>query len=135
MINPKIKIVVKGKGSGKVLKSDSPISFLGGIDPKTGLISDEAHPLFGENVREKVLAIPSSKGSTVGSYVLYSMRKADTAPSAILCKEFDMITATGCVLAKIPLLILDEGTWKSIDNGQFLDVDAYTGTICEPTGR
>lgn len=135
MINPNIKIVVKGKGSGKVLKSNSPISFLGGIDPKTGLVSDKAHPLFGENVKEKILAVPSSKGSTVGSYVLYSMRKADTAPSAILCKEFDMITATGCVLAKIPLLIIDEDMWKSIDDGQFLEVDADKGTISKPTGR
>ena len=135
MINPNIKIVVKGKGIGKVLKSDSPMSFLGGIDPKTGQVSDKAHPLFGENVKEKILVIPSSKGSTVGSYVLYSMKKSNTAPSAILCKGFDMITATGCVLAKIPLMIIDEDMWKSIDNGQVLEVDADKGTISRPTGR
>jgi predicted aconitase with swiveling domain len=124
-----IKVVVKGRGVGTVLKSESALSFLGGIDPNTGIIQDKAHSLFGENVKGRILVMPSSKGSTVGSYIIYAMRKADTAPVAILSRRFDMITATGCVLAKIPLAIVDEDTWNAIDNGDTVEVDANTGIL------
>ena len=129
MVELSIKVVVKGRASGRLLKSDFPLSFLGGIDPETGTILDQAHPLFGKNVRNGVLAIPFSKGSTVGSYVIYSMKKAGTAPAAILSRQMDMIMATGCVLAKIPLVMIGEEIWNGLDDGDLVEVDADIGSL------
>ncbi len=41
-----IKTIVKGKAKGIVVKTNSPINFLGAVDKKTGFIRDENHDLF-----------------------------------------------------------------------------------------
>ena len=43
--------ISKGTASGELLATDTPISFLGGVDPRTGIIIDESHPLAGEKIR------------------------------------------------------------------------------------
>ena len=67
--------IAKGRGTGPLLITDTPISFLGGINPNTGIIIDKSHPLAGQSVAGKVLVFPYGKGSTVGSYVLYALMK------------------------------------------------------------
>ncbi|MEM2982867.1 MAG: DUF126 domain-containing protein, partial [Candidatus Bathyarchaeia archaeon] len=65
--------LVKGIVEGEALVSRQPISFLGGVDPATGIIMERGHELEGCIVTDKVLVFPHSKGSTVSSYVLFSM--------------------------------------------------------------
>ena len=38
-----LKTIVRGKVSGKILKSSQPINFLGSVDKKTGAITDQKH--------------------------------------------------------------------------------------------
>ncbi len=57
----------KGKGEADVIVSRESVSFLGGVDPKTGKIIDENSDIFGESIGGKVFAFPEGKGSTVGS--------------------------------------------------------------------
>ena len=77
--------IAKGKGKGELIVSSEPISFLGGVNPDTGVIIDPNHELKGECIKDKVLFIPGGKGSTVGSYVIFQMMKNNTAPKAIIC--------------------------------------------------
>ena len=65
--------IAKGKGKGELIVSSEPISFLGGVDPETGIIIDPTHELKGECIKDKVLFITGGKGSTVGSYVIFQM--------------------------------------------------------------
>ena len=76
--------IAKGTGSGELLYTDTPISFLGGVDAATGIVIDEKHPLHGQSVAGKVLAFPYGKGSTVGSYVMYGLARNNVAPAAII---------------------------------------------------
>ena len=71
----------RGKGRGPVLVSPEPISFLGGVDPETGKITDTTHPLYGKVIAGRVLVFPHGKGSTVGSYVLYALARNGKAPA------------------------------------------------------
>ena len=73
--NIKCRMISKGKNNGKTLVTKDPISFLGGVDPKTGIVIDKKHELFNQCITDKILVIPSGKGSTVGSYVIYQMIK------------------------------------------------------------
>ena len=41
-----MKVLVSGKVQGIVLKSSNPINFLGTVDKKTSIISDENHDLY-----------------------------------------------------------------------------------------
>ena len=40
------KIIVQGKAQGIVLKTTSPINFLGAVDKKTGVIRDAKYDIF-----------------------------------------------------------------------------------------
>jgi predicted aconitase with swiveling domain len=96
------RIINPGKAEGEALVSSEPIGFLGGVDPKTGEVIEKGHPLEGRSVRGKVLVFPTGKGSTVGSYVIYGLKKNGAAPAAIVNLETETIVATGVILADIP---------------------------------
>jgi predicted aconitase with swiveling domain len=53
-------------------------------------------------VTGRVLAFPYGKGSTVGSYVLYRLRKNGTAPAAVINEECETIVAVGSIISEIP---------------------------------
>jgi hypothetical protein len=57
---------------------------------------------LGESVKGRVLVFPHGKGSTVGSYVLYRLRKIEAAPSAIINEECETIVAVGVIISEIP---------------------------------
>jgi predicted aconitase with swiveling domain len=122
--------VVGGLGSGEALVSCQPISFLGGVDPKTGEIVEKNHNLYGKNVAGRVLVFPGGKGSTVGSYIIYALKKYGTNPTAMVNVLTEPIIATGCVIAEIPLVDrLDNDPTKIIETGDYVIVDATNGQV------
>jgi predicted aconitase with swiveling domain len=98
------RVIKAGKAEGVALVSPQPIGFLGGIDPETGIVIEPGHPLQGQSVAGRVLVFPTGKGSTVGSYVLYRMARAGTAPVAIVNGESEAIVAVGAIIAGIPMV-------------------------------
>ncbi len=118
--------IAKGTGTGPLLITDTPISFLGGVDPKTGIIIDESHPLFGKSITGKVLIFPYGKGSTVGSYVLYALAKNHVAPAAIINTECETIIATGAIIAEIPTIDRLNG---DLPTEGVVTVDGTNGTV------
>jgi len=124
-----VKMMVLGDARGEILSSDEPLSLLGGVDPKTGAIVEREHPLSGQRVAGVILGLPHSKGSTVGSYVLYSLSTRGNAPSAIIMKKADMIVATGCVLGRIPMATVDERAWKELRKSSFGELISKSSTL------
>lgn len=125
----KVKVIVAANAKGRILKANSPLSFLGGVDPATGVVVDESHPLCGKTVHGTMLVIPRGKGSTVGSYVLYSLATCNAAPAAIIMKEMDMIVATGCVLGGIPLAIAHAEVWDTLKDGLTAELDPESSSL------
>ncbi len=118
-----MKILVQGKVEGIILKSEVPINFLGTVDKKTGIISDKNHELFEKSIKNSVLVFPSGVGSSVGAYTIYSIKSNNSAPLAMICKKADLTVATGCALANIPLVIVDDEKFSSLQNGQKIFLD------------
>ncbi|USH00351.1 DUF126 domain-containing protein [Thermococcus argininiproducens] len=116
-----------GKAKGIALVSKKPLSFLGGVDPKTGIIKDVESDIRGESVKNRILVFPRGKGSTVGSYVIYQLKKNGVAPRAIIVEEAETIVATGAIIAEIPMV--DKIDISKIKTGQFVEVDADKGEI------
>ncbi|MFC1799045.1 aconitase X swivel domain-containing protein, partial [Thermodesulfobacteriota bacterium] len=52
------KKVVKGTAEGEAIVSQEPISFLGGVNPQTGLVVEKNHELEGCCITRKVLVFP-----------------------------------------------------------------------------
>lgn len=119
--------IFKGKIVGEALVTGDDISFYGGCDPETGEIVEKGHHLEGKSVSGKVLVFPSGKGSTVGSYVLYALKKAEKAPLAIVNKIMDPVVAVGCIISEIPAV--DQIDIGKIQNGQKIEVDADNGVV------
>ncbi|MEK0345057.1 MAG: DUF126 domain-containing protein, partial [Nitrosopumilus sp.] len=114
---------VAGKVQGIVLKSEKPINFLGTVDKKTGVISDKNHDLFEKSIKDTILVFPSGVGSSVGAYTIYSIKSNNTAPLAMICKKADLTVVTGCALANIPLIIISDEEFSSINNGMKISLD------------
>ena len=98
------RVIKSGVAEGSALVSPAPIGFLGGVDPETGIVIEAGHPLAGECVAGRVLVFPTGKGSTVGSYTLYRMARAGTAPAAIVNAESEAIVAVGAIISDIPMV-------------------------------
>ncbi|HEU98178.1 MAG: aconitase X swivel domain-containing protein [Fervidicoccaceae archaeon] len=97
----KVKIIHGKSAEGDILAYPNPISFLGEVDPKRGVILGIGREEL--SLRGKVLIFPNTRGSTVGSYVLYALRYYGNAPSAIVVSKAEPILIVGAVLADIPL--------------------------------
>lgn len=108
-----------GVGTGEALVLGSSLSFLGGVDPRTGRVKDRGTGAFNKTVRGRVLVFPTGKGSTVGSYVIYGLRVNGRAPAAIVNQTTETIVATGAILAKIPLV-------NNVDIGRIRTGDRVT---------
>ena len=124
-----MKVLVSGKVEGIVLKSENPINFLGTVDKKTGIISDENHDLYQKSIKNSVLVFPSGVGSSVGAYTIYSIKSNDTAPLAMICKKADLTVATGCALANIPLITISDEEFSSIKNKMKISFDTDSNQI------
>jgi predicted aconitase with swiveling domain len=96
------RIIYKGTSEGEALATKQPISFYGGVDPDTGVVIEKGHELQGQSVKGKILVFPTGKGSTVGSYTLYRMKKNGTAPAGIVNKECETVIAVGAIISEIP---------------------------------
>jgi hypothetical protein len=96
------RIIYSGTATGTVLKSDIPISFFGAVDQQTGIIKESNHPLYGQSIAGKILIFPQAKGSTVGSYILYALKKNNVAPAGMILEECEIIVAVGAIISEIP---------------------------------
>lgn len=115
------RIIFKGIGEGEALVTSQPMSFYGGVDPNTGEIIEKGHDLQGKSVKGKVLVFPTGKGSTVGSYTLYRMKKNGTAPAGIINKECETIVAVGAIISEIPCV--DKVDISKIETGDRVHIE------------
>ena len=129
-IKVKCRIISRGIAEGNVILTHDTISFLGNVDPKSGIIVDEGHELFGKSIKDKVLVFPHGKGSTVGSYVLYQLSKNGVAPSAMINIDSDPIVAVGAIISGIPLVDkLEVNPFDFLKDGDMVKIDSINGYV------
>jgi len=121
------RLISKGKGEGEALVTSQPISFYGGVDPNTGVVIEKGHELQGQSVSGKILVFPTGKGSTVGSYTLYRMKKNSTAPAAIVNRECETVVAVGAIISEIPCV--DKIDIAKIKTGNRVEVENGVVTL------
>ncbi len=122
--------IARGIGEGEVLLCHDAISFLGDIDPKSGICVAPKHAIEGKNIAGKVLVFPQGKGSTVGSYVLLQLAKNGKAPAAMVNVEAEPIIAVGAIISKIPMVDkLEKNPFDLLKDGMKVKVDGDNGTL------
>lgn len=135
------EILVEGQGAeGEALVLTAPISFWGGVNPKTGLIADVRHPQHGVSISGKVLCLPGTIGSSSAAAVLLELVSAGLAPAAIILHEPDAILLLGLVVAQemghpTPIALrLDRGEFKKLA-GNSLRVSQDGSLLVSPAGE
>ncbi|MBN8629230.1 MAG: DUF521 domain-containing protein [Rhodobacterales bacterium] len=114
------KALIAGQASGEILYADTGLSFMGGVDASTGRIIDVHHPLCGQSVGGKILAIPSGRGSCSGSLVMFELLMNGHAPAALVFRHKETILTLGVLIAGelfqrgIPVLQLDETDFAAL---------------------
>jgi predicted aconitase with swiveling domain len=121
------RIIYKGKAEGEALVTTMPISFYGGVDPNTGVVIEKGHELNGVSIKGKILVFPQGKGSTVGSYTLYRLKKNGVAPAAMINKETETIVAVGAIISEIPFV--DKVDVSKFKTGAKVSVEKDTVTL------
>ncbi len=130
MIKLKAHIVSRGRAGGEALVTAQSISFLGSVDPKTGVVIEKGHELAGKSITGRVLVFPGGKGSTVGSYVIYQLKKNGTAPAAMVNIKAEPIVAVGAIISNIPLVDrMEKDPVTAIRTGDKVLVDAIVGSV------
>ena len=108
--------IVLGRARGEAVVVNA-ISFYGDVNPDNGVLSD------GRVISGKILVARRSRGSTVGSYVLYSLKENSVAPLAIIMEKSEPIIVAGAVIASIPLVDrVDKAFFSLVSDGDLVEV-------------
>lgn len=121
------RTISKGEVEGMLIVSRKNFSFLGDVNPETGIIEAEDSDIFGERISGKIFVFPSGRGSTVGTFVLMRMKKNGTAPLAIINEKTEPIIAVGAIISDIPLV--DSVDISVLETG--MRVKLFAGEVCK----
>jgi predicted aconitase/predicted aconitase with swiveling domain len=129
--------LVAGAAQGALLFADVGLSFWGGVNPCTGEVIDRHHPLSGQHLAGRVLAIPSGRGSCTGSSVLMELISNGHAPAALVLAEADEILTLGVLVAQtifarsLPVLCIGREAFAALGGQAFARVENTTLTLSD----
>ncbi len=136
------RTLVAGDAGGELLSAEVGLSFWGGVDPQTGIVIDQHHPLRNQSLAGRVLAIPSGRGSCSGSGVLLELILNGHAPAAIVICEREEILTLGAMVAEvvfdrsIPVLRVDREVFARLGEYRYARVaGAGLQLLHEPPGE
>ena len=125
--------VHEGTGSGPLLVLRKSLSFWGGVDPLTGVVSDPRHPRHRERLGGRILVMEHTIGSSSSSAIMLELLRNGVAPAGIVVGRPDAILVLGILVARelgyptVPLLQVGddgiarlaaaEGEWGEIVDG------------------
>lgn len=126
--------LLPGRAEGRLLVLTAPLSFWGGVSPKSGRIVMAGHPQHGQEITGRLLALPGTIGSSSSSSVMLELLRGGKAPAGLLLTGVDAILLLGIAVARelgyrpIPALHLEpaalaalpEGTPARIEEGRLL---------------
>jgi len=127
------RAIKEGRAEGEALVSHEPLGFFGGVDPETGVVIEPGHELEGHCIAGTILVFPRGKGSTVGSYTLYRLRKAGLAPAGIINARSEAVVAVGAIISEIPMV--DSIDLSQIQTGDEVTINGDTVEVVRPAQR
>jgi hypothetical protein len=123
------EVVVAGTAAGRLLVSPAPLSFWGGYDAATGEVIDRRHPLSGQRLAGRIVALPWTRGSSTTTAVLLEAVRLQQAPAAIVLPKVDSFIALASIVAgelygrAFPVIVLSSAALAE-GNGQLVEIDA-----------
>jgi len=123
------KVSHPGTAEGEVLLLTEPVSFWGGVDHH-GEIIDVHHAQHKAKMTNKVLVMPSGRGSSSATAVLAELIRTGDGPLAIVMLQCDTILVIGALVSaeiygiSMPIVELDQEQYAQLSDGMRVSVDA-----------
>ncbi len=120
-----IKKIYGDSLKGVAIVSKIPICFRSEYNPVTGLV-EATHPLRGRTIADRILFIPSTKGSSGNPMTMKIMKLEKTAPKALVCLRVDPLVILGCIVNNITFVLIeeDESIFNNISDGDNIEINA-----------
>jgi len=123
------KVSHPGTAEGEVLLLTEPVSFWGGVDHH-GEIIDVHHAQHKAKMTNKILVMPSGRGSSSATAVLAELIRTGDGPLAIVMLQCDTILVIGALVSaeiydiSMPIVELDQEQYAQLSDGMRVKVDA-----------
>ena len=122
--------VSAGKAEGEAVVYNGPFSFMGDMDPATGIVPVPRHQLQGKSLVNKVFVFTTGKGSSAGDSIAWIAKQNGNAPAAIICLESEPVLSGALIATEIPAVDRpDKDIFQLINTGDYVKVDATHGII------
>lgn len=119
-----------GQADGEVLFSKDDFCFYL-IDPKTGIVIEPQHCLYGKSIAGKILVFPNGKGSSVvQADGMYQLNMTGMGPKALIIKNPDTTLVASAIATE--LVVVDRAEddfYNEVSEGTRVHVDAEQGII------
>ena len=122
-------------GFGEPIEAEALVSSDGfsaryDLDHTTGVISREAHALYGQSLVGKVLVVSTAKGGTATGWRLFDLVARGTAPAALVFTATNPVMVQGAVMAGIAIMHrLEPDPVEAIASGDWLRLRPAEGEI------
>lgn len=122
--------ISEGLAEGEILISKDDFCFYL-VDPKTGIVIEPQHCLYGKSIAGKVLVFPNGKGSSVvQADGMYQLKMTGMEPKAMIIKNPDTTLVASAIIMETPLVDKAEPAfYETIKDGDKVKVDATNGKI------
>jgi predicted aconitase with swiveling domain len=123
------KVSHPGTAEGEVLLLTEPVSFWGGVDHH-GEIIDVHHAQHKAKMTNKILVMPSGRGSSSATAVLAELIRTGDGPLAIIMLQCDTILVIGALVSaeiygiSMPIVELDQEQYAQLSDGMRVSIDA-----------
>jgi hypothetical protein len=126
----KCKVVGKNDSSGEVVFSDAPFNFYL-TNPLTSEVIEEGHPMKGKSLKNKIVALPSGKGSSVVQVDgLYQLSMHRNAPSGLVILNPEPTIVSAAFVADVTLATgIDRDTYDLLRNAKFVELSVKDSEI------
>ena len=101
------------------------------MDPKTGIVLDKNHCLYGQSIAGTILVFPNGSGSSVvQADGMYQLKMAGNEPKAMVVANLDTTLVASAIIMETPLVDkVPEVFYESTSDGDTVTVDATRGEI------
>jgi predicted aconitase with swiveling domain len=125
--------LVSGEAEGKLLVTNQPLSFWGGVNQFTSEIIDRRHELSGCFLKDRIFLFCGSKGSSTGSMVLLELLYKGIGPRGIVVTDLEVILTIGAIVGQEFFSIVTPII--QINREDFVKTYKYGNAHISPDGR
>ena len=115
---------------GELLFSKDAVCFYL-INPKTGVVIEKEHCLYGQSITGKILVFPYGKASSVvQADGMYQLQLTGMGPAGMVVQDADTTLAASAIIFEAPMVNrMAPEFYKEAQDGMLAELDAEQGSL------